>query len=86
MWNTENQIRDRKLALAAGGYAEPEKEPRGGKLSTAGAMATGVLVTLEIMVAGAMLLNLDFHGMDMIAVFLVFLVIYFGVVAALTDR
>lgn len=86
MWNTENQIRDKKLALAAGGYAEQEKNRRGGKLSMAGAMAMGILVTLEIMVAGAMLFNLDFHGMDMIAVFLVFLVVYFGVVAMLTDK
>ena len=46
----------------------------------------GVLVTLEIMVIGAMLLNIDFHSADRIALVLAFMVLYSGVVAALTDK
>ena len=89
MWNTDEKIRGRKIALADGGYADyirrQEREKKD-KLSCAGAMVLGVIVTLEIMVAGAMILNYDFHGADMIALFLVFLVLYFGVVAALTNK
>ena len=46
----------------------------------------GVLVTLEIMVMGAMFLNIDFHSADRIALVLAFMVLYSGVVAALTDK
>ena len=50
------------------------------------AMVIGVLVTLEIMIAGAMVLNFDFHGADVIALVLGFMVLYSGVVALLTDK
>ena len=50
------------------------------------AMLLGILVTMEIMVFGAMLLNVDFHSADRIAVVLAFMVLYSGVVAALTDK
>lgn len=87
MWNTNDKIRNRGVALVDGGYMEPQrrKESRG-KLSSAMAMVIGAIVTLEIMVAGAMILNIDFHGMDVIALIFAFMVLYFGVVAVLTDR
>lgn len=61
-----------------------KKETR--KFSSVMAMILGVLVTLEIMVMGAMLLNIDFHSADRIALVLAFMVLYSGVVAALTDK
>lgn len=85
MWHTKEEIREKKVALAGGGVYQ-EKQKQGNKLSGAMAMFWGVLVTLEIMVAGAMIFNFDFHGADAIATVLVFVVLYFGVVAALTDR
>ena len=44
------------------------------------------LVTIEIMIMGAMLLKVDFHSADRIALALGFMVLYSGVVAALTDK
>ena len=61
-----------------------KKETR--KFSSVMAMIMGILVTLEIMVIGAMLLNIDFHSADRIALVLAFMVLYSGVVAALTDK
>ena len=61
-----------------------KKETR--KFSSVMAMIMGVLVTLEIMVMGAMLLNIDFHSADRIALVLAFMVLYSGVVAVLTDK
>lgn len=61
-----------------------KKETR--KFSSVMAMIMGVLVTLEIMVMGAMFLNIDFHSADRIALVLAFMVLYSGVVAALTDK
>ena len=50
------------------------------------AMILGAVLTLEIMIGGAMLFNFDFHGADIIAVVLAFMVLYFAVVASLTDK
>lgn len=50
------------------------------------AMVLGALVTIEIMIMGAMLLKVDFHSADRIALALGFMVLYSGVVAALTDK
>ena len=61
-----------------------KKETR--KFSSVMAMIMGVLVTLEIMVMGAMFLNIDFHSADRIALVLAFMVLYFAVVASLTDK
>ena len=61
-----------------------KKETR--KFSSVMAMIMGVLVTLEIMVMGAMLLNIDFHSADRIALVLAFMVLYSGVVIALADK
>ena len=56
------------------------------KLSSVKAMVLGALVTIEIMIMGAMLLKVDFHSADRIALALGFMVLYSGVVAALTDK
>ena len=56
------------------------------KFSNVMAMVLGILVTLEIMIIGAMLLRIDVHSADRIAMALAFVVVYSGVVAALTDK
>ena len=43
-------------------------------------------VTIEIMIMGAMVLKLDFHSADRIALALGFMVLYSGVVIALADK
>ncbi|MDO5136109.1 MAG: hypothetical protein Q4D55_08655 [Eubacteriales bacterium] len=75
MWSTE--VRGHRSAAVRG-----EEEKRG-KLSNAMAMILGIFVTLEIMVAGAMVLNYDYRGADVIAVVFAFVVLYSAVVAAL---
>lgn len=78
MWNTQTK----------GGKREAlrQNEEKKGRLSCTMAMVLGVFVTMEIMVAGAMVLNYDFRGGDGIAVVFAFMVLYFGVVALLTDK
>lgn len=56
------------------------------KFSNVVAMVLGILVTLEIMILGAMVLRIDVHSADRIAMALAFVVVYSGVVAALTDK
>lgn len=56
------------------------------KFSNVMAMILGVLVTLEIMIIGAMIMKIDVHSADRIAMALAFVVVYSGVVAALTDK
>ena len=82
MWNTENS---RKIALAEGRYVETgDSHYRKKKLSSGMAMILGALLTIEIMIGGAMLF--DFRGADIVAVVLAFMVLYFAVVASLTDK
>ena len=50
------------------------------------AMVLGALVTIEIMIMGAILLKVYFHSADRISLALGFMVLYSGVVAALTDK
>lgn len=84
MWNTED---NRKVALAEGKYVEAEHGHSGKqKLSSGMAMILGAFLTMEIMIGGAMLFNFDFKGADIIAVVLAFMVLYFAVVASLTDK
>lgn len=56
------------------------------KLSPSMAVIMGIVVTVEIMIAGAMILNIDFRSVDVIALLLAFVVLYFAVVAILTDK
>lgn len=87
MWNTNTKMRERRIAFADGGYAEPAREKRTNKkLSAIMAIFVGLIITLEIMVAGAMLFNIDVRAVDGLALIFTFAVVYFGVVAGLTDR
>lgn len=56
------------------------------KFSGVMAMILGAIVTIEIMIMGAMVLNLDFHSADRIALVMGFVVLYSGVVIALADN
>mgnify|MGYP000705620591 CR=1 FL=1 len=62
------------------------KSKKGEKLSPSMAMLMGIAVTVEIMIAGGMILNIDFRSVDVIALILAFVVLYFAVVAILTDQ
>lgn len=88
MWNAEEDLRERKITAFADYYCEETVHGKGRsrKLSCTMAMVLGFLVTLEIMVAGAMIFNIDFHGADSVALVFAFMVLYFGVVAVLTDK
>ena len=50
------------------------------------AAVIGLIVTLEVMVAGGMIFNVDFYSTDLIALIFGFMVLYAGVVAVLTDN
>ena len=56
------------------------------KFSRTMAVILGLIVTLEVMVAGGMIFNIDFHSADMVAVIMGFMVLYAGIVAILTDN
>ena len=56
------------------------------KFSNVMAMILGILVTVEIMILGAMVMKIDVHSADRIAMALAFVVVYSSVVAALTDK
>lgn len=88
MWNSDNKGRNRKvLALADAGYYEEEIiQKQGGKLSRVMAMLLGVILTIEIMIGGAMIFNINLYTADVIALVFAFMVVYFGVVAVLTDK
>ncbi len=90
MWDTEGSMRNDKV-IALTDYCEchdKTAKTSGGsrKLSRTMAVILGAAVTIEIMVAGAMIFNIDFHSMDGIALIFAFMVLYFGVVAGLTDK
>ena len=86
MWNSERNIHTGKAALVQG-YIEEHRENHGRKkCSGSTAMILGLFITLEIMIGGAMIFNYDFHGADIIALLLAFMVLYSGVVAVLTDK
>ena len=87
MLSSKKEIRDRKIiAFADNGYYPHTGKKQEGKLSRSMAMFLGLFVTIEIMIGGAMILNIDFHTADMSAVVFAFAVLYFGVVAGLTDK
>jgi hypothetical protein len=50
------------------------------------AMFMSLILTVEIMVAAAMFLNIDFLKADVIALAFAFMVLYFGIVALLTNK
>lgn len=53
------------------------------KFSKTMAVILGLIVTVELIIAGGMIFNIDFHSTDMITLFMV---LYAGVVALLTDN
>ena len=56
------------------------------KFSKTMALILGVIVTLEVMIAGGMIFNIDFHSADIIALIFGFIVVFSGAVAILTDN
>jgi len=56
------------------------------KLSKTMAVILGLIVTVELIIAGGMIFNIDFHSADMVAVVMGFMVLYAGIVAILTDN
>lgn len=87
MWNSNEKIKERRVALANGGYVEEASEKqKEKKFSAVMAIIIGFIITLEIMVAGAMMLKIDVSKVDGIAVLFSFAVVYFIVVAGLTDK
>lgn len=87
MWNSNGKIKERKVALASGGYIqEISEKQKDKKFSAFMAIILGFIITLEIMVAGAMMLKIDVSKVDGIALFFTFAVVYFSVVAGLTDK
>lgn len=87
MWNSSAKIRERRVVFADGSYTEEVQEKqKGKKLSAFMAIIMGVIITLEIMVAGAMMFKIDVRAVDGIALIFTFAVVYFSVVAGLTDK
>ena len=56
------------------------------KFSKTMAVILGLIVTVELIIAGGMIFNIDFHSADMVAVVMGFMVLYAGIVAILTDN
>ena len=56
------------------------------KLSKTMAVILGLIVTVELIIAGGLIFNIDFHSTDMSALFRGFMVLSAGVVALLTDN
>lgn len=87
MFSTQQNIRNRKVIEFSDYYGEDQSHKKHTrKLSCAMAMVMGLVVTAEIIIAGGMIFNIDFHTTDTIALFFLFMVLYFGVVAVLTDK
>ena len=74
------------MANAAGTAQKMRRRKENHKFSRMMAVILGLIVTVEVMIAGGMIFNIDFHSADMIAVIMGFIVLYSGVVAVLTDN
>ena len=92
MWsqNTENRNR-RMVAVTNAGYYVPEhinvRKTKGTKkMSSVMAVFLGAILAIEIMIAGGMILNIDFYHADVITLILSFIVLFSGVVAVLADK
>ncbi len=90
MWSGQKGYRSDKIIVLAdtGYYTEQTKQKhrKKKKLSCIMAMILGAVVTVELLIMGAMLLNIDFRSADRVALILGAAVLYFGVVASLTDK
>ena len=74
------------MTNAAGTAQKMRRRKENHKFSRMMAVILGLIVTVEVMIAGGMIFNIDFHSTDMVAVIMGFIVLYFGVVAVLTDN
>lgn len=83
MWNEKKQ--QRRTVIAEGAVSAGVSEG-GERFSRNSALLLGAIAALEIMIAGAMAFNIDFLQADTIALFLAFVLLYFGIVAVLTDQ
>ena len=71
------------MANAAGTAQKMRRRKENHKFSRIMAVILGLIVTVEVMIAGG---NIDFYSADIVAVIMGFIVLYFGVVAILTDN
>ena len=74
------------MANASGTAQKMRRRKENHKFSRMMAVILGLIVTVEVMIAGGMIFNIDFHSADIIAVIMGFIVLYSGVVAVLTDN
>lgn len=90
MMNAQKAYRDDKIiVLADTEYftaRNRERNQEKKKLSRIMAMVLGAIVTAELLIMGAMFMNIDFRSADRIALIFGAAVLYFGVVALLTDN
>ena len=90
MMNAQKAYRDDKIiVLADTEYftaRNRERNQEKKKLSRIMAMVLGAIVTAELLIMGAMFMNIDVRSADRIALILGAAVLYFGVVALLTDN
>ena len=56
------------------------------KCSKTMAVILGLIVTLEVMIAGGMIFNVDFHSADIITLIFGAIVVFSGAVVILTDN
>ena len=74
------------MTNTAGTTQEMRRKRENHKLSRTMAAVIGLIVTLEVMIAGGMIFNIDFHSADIIALIFGFIVVFSGAVAILTDN
>ena len=74
------------MTNTAGTTQEMRRKRENHKLSRTMAAVIGLIVTLEVMIAGGMIFNIDFHSADIIAQIFGFIVVFSGAVAILTDN
>ena len=74
------------MANAAGTAQKMRRRKENHKFSRMMAVILGLIVTVEVMIAGGMIFNIDFHSADIVAVIMGFIVLYSGVVAVLTEN
>ena len=90
MTNAQRAYRDDKIIVLADTeyFAAHNRRQNKGKqkLSRIMAMILGAVVTVELLIMGAMFLNVDFQSAGRLALLLGAVVLYFGVVALLTDK
>ena len=70
----------------AGTTQEMRRKRENHKLSRTMAAVIGLIVTLEVMVAGGMIFNVDFHSADIITLIFGAGVVFSAAVAVLTDN